>query len=240
MVQYCVEIPAQKYLKPTCNLVGQCGLTTLAGFGGGGTANYFGNTSVSVTGGSNRLLALPALGFQTFNGDDSGAGVTFGQDWITYDATFYARSVFGFTALPNNSRFFAGLKAGNEYASNTTYLTKTDICGMGFLSASSPTNMFLVHNDQSGNVNTVDLGIAVATNVAYMSELWAFDDTEIFYRLTQLDAQTIEEGSITTQLPANNTTLQYQVNIGNGVNAPDAPASFRLSSIYTDWADILT
>jgi hypothetical protein len=135
---------------------------------------------------------------------------------------FVVRFGISDAVLVPGARLFAGMTSSTLVLGNADPSTFTNIIGVGMDAAD--TNLQIMHNDAAGNATKISLGVSFpeSTNLAlYELALYCASGSSVVnYEVVNLNSGIETSGQITTNLPAVNTLLSWQIwrhNINTGV-----------------------
>ena len=135
---------------------------------------------------------------------------------------FVVRFGISDTVLVPGARLFAGMTSSTLVLGNADPSTFTNIIGVGMDAAD--TNLHIIHNDGAGNATKISLGVSFpeSTNLAlYELALYCASGSSVVnYKAVNLNSGIETSGQITTNLPAVNTLLSWQIwrhNVNTGV-----------------------
>lgn len=145
-------------------------------------------------------------------------------------AGFYMRMQFSVAVAVAGERFFAGMALNAAEAGTVDPSALLNCLGVG--KDGADTNWQFMHNDGAGAATKVDLGLAFnANNKSFVLELFVpSGGGSCFYQLTDMDTGTIYSGTVSTNLPAADTALQWRLWSSVGTTAGTAVAT-DLSSV---------
>lgn len=154
---------------------------------------------------------------------------------------FFFVARFGIAVVPSSTQtqWFVGLSATTGGALSATANPTSLFSLIGFGSDLTHTTMRFLNNDATGTATSVDLGAnfpskTAATNF-YEVRMFAPSGAglTLYWSAQRLnDGAFVQGGPVTTDLPALNTLMALQVNIGNGTQA--AVASIDVQSVYVE------
>lgn len=128
----------------------------------------------------------------------------------TQAAGLYIRLRCGINVSVAGMRFFAGL-ALNAAEAGTVDPSALLNC-FGIAKDGADTNYQLIHNDGSGAATKVDLGLAAASNKYFDIELYVRPGGGTWdYRIQDMDTGTFYTGSVSSNIPANDTELFWRI-----------------------------
>ncbi len=124
------------------------------------------------------------------------------------------------TAYNSGARQFYGMTANTTslgLSSTVTVESLVNIVGIG--SDAADTNLQIFHNDGTGTATKIDLGVnfpanrtsgAAATDFFVMDLYNPFNSSTVYYKVVSLENNFTSTGSITTNLPSDNTAITIQ------------------------------
>lgn len=152
---------------------------------------------------------------------------------------YYGVFEFGFGTWTAGNALFVGFSpcvSGNCYGTTAGYNAQVNIFGIGI--ERNTTQMVVVTNDASGTISTSTIsGLpTLATGNGYRVILnRRSGETVGHYQIWNTNTkQLVGEGSVNTNLPANNTLLSAQAICGNGANTAANACQLDLSRIYIE------
>ena len=135
---------------------------------------------------------------------------------------FVARFAISDAALVAGARLFAGMTSSTAVLGNADPSTFTNIIGVGLDAAD--TTLQIMHNDAAGTATKINLGASFPESTN--TDLYEFvlycgsGATSVYYQVINLTTNAIAAGQITTNLPAVNTLLTWQLwrhNVATGL-----------------------
>jgi hypothetical protein len=145
-----------------------------------------------------------------------GAGV---DDFAQPELLPKMEAVFSFNDTGANSATFIGLKKDADPVLETTtayWPSALPVIGMGY--KTSDTNLFLLHNDASGAVNRIDMGVARSDNVFWL-EIEFHTTTSVRLSLFDINRDLLYENTLTTEIPPAGTELGFLAIVQNANTA---------------------
>jgi hypothetical protein len=138
-------------------------------------------------------------------------------------------------ALVTGARTFIGINyASSNYAAGTEVDTLLNQVGFAQLTgAANPGNLYILSNDGTGTATKTDTGYAInTTDLLEATFQWLPGSSSLVgYRLDNLTSGSIiVEGTLTTDLPVNNTLLHFHMWRTNGSTA--AAVGLDLAQVY--------
>jgi hypothetical protein len=147
---------------------------------------------------------------------------------------FVVRFAISDAVLVPNARLFVGMTSTTGVLGNADPSTFTNLIGVGLDSAD--TTLQIIHNDAAGTATKINLGanFTESTNTAlYELALYCASGSPVVnYEVTNLTTGAETSGQITTNLPAVNTLLSWQLwrhNVNTGL-----AVGLDVASIYLE------
>ena len=147
---------------------------------------------------------------------------------------FVARFGISDAVLVPGARLYVGMIAGTGVIGNSDPSALTNIIGVGMNAAD--TTLQILHNDSAGAATKIDLGASFpeSTNADFyeLALYCAPGATTVEYRVKNLSTDVIASGQITTNIPAVNQLLAWQIwrnNVATGV-----AVGVDVSSVYVE------
>jgi hypothetical protein len=154
---------------------------------------------------------------------------------------FFFVARFGLAVVPSSTQtqWFVGLSTTTGGALSATANPTSLFSLVGFGSDLTHTTMRFLSNDTTGTATSVDLGANFPSKTAatYFYEVRLFAPSgagqSVYWSAQRLNDGAIAQGGpVTTDLPALNTLMALQINMGNGTQA--AAASIDVQSVYIE------
>lgn len=147
---------------------------------------------------------------------------------------FVARFGISDAVLVPGARLYVGMIAGTGVIGNSDPSALTNIIGVGLDAAD--TTLQIVHNDGAGTATKINLGASFpeSTNTDFyeLALYCAPGSVVIDYQVTNLSTNTMASGQITTNIPAVNQLLAWQIwrhNVATGL-----AVGVDISSVYVE------
>lgn len=137
-------------------------------------------------------------------------------------AGFYFRIRFSPAAISATQRFFCGMALPAAETGTVDPSSLLNCLGVG--KDGSDTNLFFMHNDGSGAATKVDLGFAFNDHSFELILNVPVGGGSCTYTLTDLDTDTIYQGTVNTNVPAADTALYWRLWCSSGAVAGTAVA----------------
>lgn len=135
---------------------------------------------------------------------------------------FYAQWTWAMNSTTLLQRLAVGLWSATGATSTSQVPSNLTNC-LFVGNDSADTTLQVMHNDGSGTCTKIDLGAnfpASNTTAVYRSTFWCYpNDSTVYYEIERLDTGVVVSGSLTTNLPPNNTFLAPHAYMNNGGTA---------------------
>ena len=135
----------------------------------------------------------------------------------------------GVSAIPTGDRFICGLSAAGTM---TTVEPSTLLNMAAFINDSGDTNIQFATNDGTSTATKVDTGFPFVANAYYEFTIWQNPgEAKIYWAIIRLDNGTGATGSVTSDLPVNDTLMLLAVQTGLSATTGTATVA-HISSVY--------
>jgi hypothetical protein len=161
-----------------------------------------------------------------------------GTDATIINTRFIFDGLFGFAGTTADTRFFYGLStASTATPTNVAPTSLTNILAVSKLDSSN--NLHVIHNDASGTATSIDLGANFPCDTNQTDTYYARFEVDtigtVIYTVCRLNSDGEithkTEGTITSDLPTDNTLLYHRAWITNNATASVSSFDFMGGSL---------
>lgn len=126
---------------------------------------------------------------------------------------------FGIPATAAGWLFFAGMGAANLSSASTD--PSTLVNKFAFAKDAADATLQLIYNDAAGSCTKVNTTITPSTTTIYLARFWCKpNDSNMYAAIYDFENNVLfESGAISSNIPANNTMLLWQIFISNNATA---------------------